>query len=130
MARLFVLPAELHRHLFEKHGGRVTLSPIGPVPVDALKKWLDEREQAGDFELTDPDLKAKYCELWMQVPADARFAPPDEIKAAFNPALTDRFIENFEKQVEPANKQSSRAFPVVKPIPGGTDESRKNLSKY
>ena len=111
MARLFVLPTELHRHLFEKHGGRVILSPFGPVAFDGLKKWLEEREQAGDFEITDPELKAKYRELWIQEPAGARFAPPDQIKAAFDPALTDRFIDNLAKKVEPA-KKTSRVFPV------------------
>lgn len=123
MARLFVLPVELHRHLFEKHGGRVTLSPFGPVPVDALKTWLEDREKAGEFELNDADLKAAFHEIWMQIPADARFATPDEIKAAFDPALTDRFIESLTKQVELEGKQSSQAFPPVKSIPGGTDDS-------
>ncbi len=112
MARLFVLPAELNRHLFEKHGGRVILTPFGPIAFDGMKKWLEEREQAGDFELTDPDLKTKFRERWMQEPADARFASPDEIKAAFDPALTDLFIESLTKEVEATNKTSSHTFPV------------------
>ncbi|TXT33299.1 MAG: hypothetical protein FD138_1915 [Planctomycetota bacterium] len=98
IASFFVLPAELNRHLFEKHGGRVILSPFGAVPFDGLKKWLEEREQAGDFEITDPELKAAYRELWMQELAGAQFASPDQIKEAFDPALTDRFIETFVKR--------------------------------
>lgn len=111
MVRLFVLPAQLHRHLFEKHGGRVILSAFGPIPVDALKKWFEEREQAKDFELTDLDLKATYRELWMQAPANARFASPDQIKSAFDPALTDHFIETLLKNVATSIK-TSRVFPV------------------
>lgn len=111
MVQLFLLPAQLHRHLYEKHGGRVILSAFGPTPVDALKKWLEEREQAKDFELTDPDLKGAYRELWMQIPADARFASPDQIKSAFDPALSDHFIGTFLNNVAPDNK-TSRAFPV------------------
>lgn len=111
MVQLFVLPAQLHRHLYEKHGGRVTLTAFGPVPVDALKKWFEEREQAKDFELTDPDLKATYDKLWMQIPADGRFASPEQIKSAFDPALTDHFIETLLKNVATEHK-TSRVFPV------------------
>ncbi|MEQ1824501.1 MAG: hypothetical protein ABL921_01075 [Pirellula sp.] len=113
MARFFVLPAELNRHLFEKHGGRVLLSPFGAVAFDGMKKWLEEREQAGDFEITDPELKSKFRELWMQEPEGARFASPDQIKDAFDPAKTDRFIDNFLKKVEPTNR-TSRTFPFEK----------------
>ncbi|MEZ6126902.1 MAG: protein kinase [Planctomycetaceae bacterium] len=96
-ASRFVLSAELNRHLFEKHGGRVVLSPFGPTAFDGMKKWLDEREQAGDLKIIDPEFKAKYRELWFNEPAGVRFASLDQIKAAFDPAHTERFVENFAK---------------------------------
>ena len=110
MARLFVLPAELNRHLYEKHGGRVIMSPFGAVAFDGMKMWLEEREKAGDFEITDPELKATFHKHWIQEPAGAQFASPDQIKAAFDPALTDRFIDNLAKTIESA-KKASRTFP-------------------
>ena len=36
------------------------LSAFGSVAFDGMRKWLDEREQAGDFEITDPQLKTKF----------------------------------------------------------------------
>jgi serine/threonine-protein kinase len=94
MARYFVLLAEFQRHLYEKHGGRVVLSAFGPMALDGTKKWLEERERAGEFEITDPRLKAKLAELWNK-DAGVSTTSPSQIKAAFDPAATDRLIEGF-----------------------------------
>ena len=96
-ARIFVLRAELNRHLFEKYGGRVQLTAFGPVALDGQIKWLEALKQAGDFEITDPGLQAAFDKLWVQEPKGAIFASPSQINEAFDPAITERFIDNYAK---------------------------------
>jgi hypothetical protein len=96
-AGMFVFQWELQRHLYEKHGGRVALSAFGSVAFDGMRKWLDEREQAGDFEITDPQLKTALNQLYNQAPPGTMFAKPDQLETAFDPANVDRFIETFAK---------------------------------
>ena len=95
-AQMFVSRWELHRHLYEKYGGRVVLDAFGPFPVDGYRKWLEERQQVGDFAITDPELQAKFDAL-MNVPEDTRYASPDQIKKVFDPAHTERIIESYAK---------------------------------
>ena len=97
VAGYFVCNAELNRHVYEKHGGRVILSAFGPIAFDAMDKWLTEREKAGELEITDLPLKTKLDELMSQEKPGTRFASPDQIKSAFDPAITDRYIENLAK---------------------------------
>ena len=101
VVRMFVTWWELNRHLYEKHGGRVQVTPFGSVAFDGMRKWLDEREQAGEFQITDPQLKTILSELYNQVPPGTMFAKPDQLKTAFDPALTDRFIERAVEPIPP-----------------------------
>lgn len=97
MASMFVFQWELQRHLYEKHGGRVEVSAFGNVAFDGMRKWLDEREQAGDFEIIDRQLKTGVKELYNHIPHGTMFAKPDQLETAFDPAHVDRFIETYAK---------------------------------
>jgi hypothetical protein len=111
MVSMFVLQWELQQHLYEKHGGRVEVSAFGNVAFDGMRKWLDEREQAGDFEITDPQLKTVLSELYNQVPPGTMFAKPEQLKTAFDPASTDRLIEIYAKI--PAGAHRDPAYKLV-----------------
>ena len=63
MVSMFVFWWELQRHLYEKHGGRVEVSAFGNVAFDGVRKWLDERERAGDVEITGRQLKTELKEV-------------------------------------------------------------------
>lgn len=51
----------LYRHY---GGGRVLWQQAGPEAFDAMHRWLNAREKAGDFQITDPALRAKFYEYW------------------------------------------------------------------
>ncbi|MCB9938079.1 MAG: DUF1583 domain-containing protein [Planctomycetaceae bacterium] len=97
VARIFVMRAELNRHLYEKHGGRVQLTAFGPVAVDAQMKWLEDRKRAGDFRITDAKFQEMVDNLWMQVSEGAIFASPSQIEQAFDPSIIERCIDNYAK---------------------------------
>jgi hypothetical protein len=116
MARFFVVRAELQRHLYEKYGGRVALSAFGPTAVDGTKKWIEDRERAGDFEITDPQLRSQFEELLNPVTDGAMFASPQQIKEAFDPAITDRFIQQYAKV--PSGAHANFGFVLVGEVLG------------
>ncbi len=95
-AQMFVTRWELQRHLYKKYGGRVVLDAFGPSAVDGYRKWIEERKQAGDYVITDRELQTKF-DAMMKGGEGERYASPDQIKEAFDPANTERFIENFAK---------------------------------
>lgn len=97
VARMLVMRAELNRHLYEKYGGRVQLTAFGPVAVDAQRKWLDDRKEASDFSINDARFQEMFDKLWVKEPLNAIFASPDQIKEAFDPAITQRFIDNYSR---------------------------------
>lgn len=96
-ARTFVLRAELNRQLYDKYGGRVQLTAFGPFAVDAQRQWIDDRRKAGDFEITDPGFQAMLDQFLTVDEKGTLFASPSQIKEAFDPAITERFIENYSK---------------------------------
>jgi biotin carboxyl carrier protein len=90
----FVVRWEFNRHLFEQHGGRVISGALGPVAFDGMRQWLKDQQQAGQFEVTDPKLKARLNELLAEVLPHGKFAEePDEVKDLFDPADMETFIK-------------------------------------
>jgi hypothetical protein len=108
---MFVFGWELNQHLYEKHGGRVELTAFGNVAFDGMRKWLDEREQARDFELTDPEMKTALKEIYNNVPPGTMFAKPNQTEPLFASANVDRFIEEAGKY--PAGAYSNPSKKLV-----------------
>ncbi|MGB7345885.1 MAG: hypothetical protein WBD20_16835 [Pirellulaceae bacterium] len=112
-AKTFVLRSELQRHLYETHGGRVILSAFGPVAFDGTKKWIEEHQKAGDLQIADPKLRQdlrQYLDVDIET---TRFASPSQIRAAFDPANTERFIDNMAKATERGAVPGKPASPVM-----------------
>jgi hypothetical protein len=54
-----------YRLLYDNFGGgRIILEQEGPVPYDAMLKWLKQHEQQGDFKITDPKLHEGFYSYW------------------------------------------------------------------
>ena len=51
---------KINRALHEQYGGRVGYQQGGPEPLDAYRKFLEERQAAGDFKITDGKLGAQF----------------------------------------------------------------------
>jgi hypothetical protein len=60
----------LHRRKFEKYlhcnygGGRIIHQQFGPEALDARRKLLLELEEAGKFQITDPELRKLAYDYW------------------------------------------------------------------
>lgn len=93
-ALMFLRMHRLHKHLYEKHGGRVALSAFGPFAIDAQAKWLTNLEKTGDFELSHPPLRAALERL--KTVDDAQLlATPEQITEVFDPKMSEQFIRNL-----------------------------------
>jgi hypothetical protein len=49
MARAMIRQWKLNRSLYRQYGGRVIYQQLGPEPLDAYRRHLEERQAAGDF---------------------------------------------------------------------------------
>ena len=93
-ALMIVRQRVLHDHLYKQRGGRVLLTAFGPIAYDAYRKWLEECEKAGLFEL----LRAEHRNLLFEPLNDGLRArltdDPDVIRQACDPASINEFIQN------------------------------------
>jgi hypothetical protein len=77
---------KVQRSFYQRYGGRVLVSSFGtPVAIDALKKFLQEEEKRGSFEIFDPELRAAFWtatadETWADGVTQGRSA--DEVFAS------------------------------------------------
>lgn len=56
---------KLQKHLYDKYGGgRILWQQAGQEAFDATRMWLESLEQAGEFKITDPKLRATTYEYW------------------------------------------------------------------
>jgi hypothetical protein len=83
----------LQKHLYDKSGGRVLLTAFGPLAYDAYKKWLTEREGAGEFKIADPEHRKLLLAKWGPETNPKLTSSPQLIKQAFDPAATEQFIQ-------------------------------------
>ncbi len=88
---------KLQRCLYDKFGGgRILWQQFGLEAYDAAGKFLREREEVGDFAITDPELRAAFYEYWTN----------EKMHGAFLTSDPKRIRNEF---LEP---------PWVRPIPG------------
>lgn len=81
MARAMIRQWKLNRALYRQYGGRIVFQQLGPEPLDTYRQYLEERQAAGDFEITDAQLAAQF---WRYFTDDAMhsFYVPDSAAAA------------------------------------------------
>lgn len=81
MARAMIRQWKINRQLHRTYGGRVIHQQLGPEPLDAYRRFLDERQRAGAFAIHE---KAFESAFWRYFTDDSRhsfFAPGDEASA-------------------------------------------------
>ena len=64
-------------------GGRVIQEQEGPVPFDAMLKWLKQHEQQGDFRITDPKLHEAFYGYWKANQNSRYFLDKKRIQSEF-----------------------------------------------
>lgn len=60
MAQSLIRQWKINKSLFEKYGGRVIYQQLGPEPLDAYRKFLEEREREGAFTIHDKAVGDKF----------------------------------------------------------------------
>lgn len=83
IAGAFILQWKIDRALHQQYGGRIGFQQGGPEPLDAYRKFLEERQAAGDFSIDDPPLAAAFWRYYVDDSIHSFFEPgsSDEIKA-------------------------------------------------
>lgn len=66
---------KIDRALHRQYGGRVAVQRGGPEPVDAYRRFLEERRDRGDFQILAPELEREF---WTYYVTDSShvFLPP------------------------------------------------------
>ena len=76
---------KIDRALYGQYGGRVIFQQGGPEPLDAYRRFLEERKETGAFAIVDKAFEAKFWDYYRN-DAIHSFYPPgsEEEKMAFD----------------------------------------------
>jgi len=87
IAGAFILQWKINRALYQQYGGRIIFQQGGPEPLDAYRKFLEERQAAGDFSIEDPALAAEFWRYYRDGSIHSFFEPgsAEEAKAFADP---------------------------------------------
>ena len=59
-AEAFIKQWKVNRALYQQYGGRIGFQQGGPEPLDAYRKFLEERQAAGDFSIESEAMAAEF----------------------------------------------------------------------
>lgn len=79
MARAIIEQWKLNRSLYQQYGGRIIYQQLGPEPLDAYRRFLEERQKEGAFTIHDNELATGF---W-------RYFTDDSIHSFYNPGSED-----------------------------------------
>ncbi len=79
MARAIIEQWKLNRTLYQQYGGRIIYQQLGPEPLDAYRRFLEERQKEGAFTIRDKELAAGF---W-------RYFTDDSIHSFYEPGSED-----------------------------------------
>ena len=60
IAAAFIRQWKINRALYQQYGGRIIFQQGGPEPLDAYRKFLEERQARGDFKIVNKDFEAAF----------------------------------------------------------------------
>ena len=64
MGRAMIERWKLNKALYEQYGGRIIFQQFGPEPLDAYRRYLEERQQAGDFTIQNADFVQPFWDYF------------------------------------------------------------------
>lgn len=65
VADAFIRQWKINRALHQQYGGRIIFQQGGPEPLDAYRKFLEERQARGDFTIVNKDLEAQFWRYYV-----------------------------------------------------------------
>ena len=83
-AREMILHWKVDRALYEQYGGRLIGQQLGPEPLDAYRQFLEDRRDAGAFDIRRPDMEREFWRYFT-----------DETKHSFLDADSDDAVSAF-----------------------------------
>ena len=69
MGRSMIHQWKLNRALYRQYGGRIIFQQLGPEPLDAFRRYLQERQASGDFTIHRRDFEDEF---WRYFTDDAK----------------------------------------------------------
>jgi len=65
VAGAFIRQWKINRALYQQYGGRVICQQGGPEPLDAYRRFLEEQQKQGAFEILNKDLEAAFWRYYV-----------------------------------------------------------------
>ncbi len=65
IAAAFIRQWKINGALYRQYGGRVIFQQGGPEPLDAYRKFLQERQARGDFAIYDPRMEEPFWHYYL-----------------------------------------------------------------
>jgi hypothetical protein len=65
VAAAFIRQWKINRALHRQYGGRIAFQQGGPEPVDAYRRFLEQHQARGDFEIPNADLRAAFWRYYV-----------------------------------------------------------------
>lgn len=92
-AALFSAQKKFQKHLYDNFGGgRAAQTPQGSVAFDAQRKWVEQRQGLGDFQIADPALNKAFYDYWdaspPRIPSGYLIDDLEQAKAIFGQQTT------------------------------------------
>jgi len=102
---------KIQKAFFDRYGGRVYIDPFGiPMAFDAVRSYLTEREETGDFIIHDEALRALYWKKVHLLPKESLLSEEDG-RAAFAGDLAERWKQRLLEL--PKRLEGKRNAPAV-----------------
>jgi hypothetical protein len=65
IAVAFIRQWKINRALYQQYGGRIIFQQGGPEPLDAYRRFLEERQVQGDWTIVNPALQAAFWRYYV-----------------------------------------------------------------
>jgi heat shock protein HslJ len=72
---------KINRSLYQAYGGRIIYQQLGPEPLDAYRRYLEERQEAGDFAILVPEMAEFFWRYFTHESIHDFMAPGSEDEA-------------------------------------------------
>ncbi|MEJ2140509.1 MAG: META domain-containing protein [Gammaproteobacteria bacterium] len=79
--RAMIRQWKIHRALYQRYGGRIIFQQLGPEPLDAYRKYLEERRSAGDFTIHDKAFEDTFWRYFTDDTMHSFYQPGSEEEA-------------------------------------------------
>jgi hypothetical protein len=81
VADAFIRQWKINQALYQEYGGRIIFQQGGPEPLDAYRRFLEERQARGDFEILNADMETQFWRYYRDDSIHSFYPPGSEEEA-------------------------------------------------